>query len=120
MDINTILNGLLNGIFTAYLLIYGLRPSIPYPEYILEIFEHKWIFVILILINYYIIIWNYRTGCLLLLCLIALVFDYMIFVKNGLKKVVTIVNNEKFNIKQKEEVKGINDILVENIKQFQS
>jgi hypothetical protein len=44
----------------------------------------------------------------------------MIFVKNGLKKVVTIVNNENFNIKQKEDVKGINDILVENIKQFQS
>lgn len=121
MDINTILHGLLNGILTAYLLIYGLRPSIPYPEYILEIFEHKWIFVILILINYYVIIWNYRTGCLLLLCLIALVFDYMIFVKNGLKKVVKIVNSENFNTtRHKEEVKGINDILVENIKQLQS
>jgi len=29
------------GIISAYLLIYGLRPAVPYPEELLELYEHN-------------------------------------------------------------------------------
>ena len=72
---------LLIGILSGYLLIYGLRPSIPYPEYVLELFEHKWMFVIILAINYYIFIWDLRAGFLMLLSVIALIFDIILFTK---------------------------------------
>jgi len=92
-----ILKGLVSGILSGYLLIYGMRPAVPYPEIILEFFEHKWLFVVLLIINYYIFIWDYNCGALLLLCIIALMFDYVVFTDKGLKKVSTIVykNNDK-------------------------
>jgi hypothetical protein len=37
------------GIISAYLLIYGLRPSVPYPEELLELYEHYWILLIVII-----------------------------------------------------------------------
>ena len=74
------------GIFTAYLVIYGLRPSIPYPEYILYLFEHKWIFIIIFLINYYIFLIDLKLAILMLLSILALLFDYIVFAKKGYKK----------------------------------
>ena len=81
-----ILKGLLAGILSAYLIIYGLLPSVPYPEFILDFFENKWMFLILLIINYYIFIWDYRCGVLLLLSILALIFDYVIFTTNNVKK----------------------------------
>lgn len=93
-----ILKGLVAGVLSGYLLIYGMRPAVPYPEIILEFFEHKWLFIILLVINYYVFIWDYNCGALLLLCIIALIFDYIVFTDKGLKKVSTIVykNNDKY------------------------
>lgn len=79
--INEIFKGILTGILTIYLIIYGLRPSIAYPDIILDFFENKWIILIIAVIIYYVIIWDYRTGILLLLSTIALLFDYIIFAK---------------------------------------
>jgi len=69
------------GIISAYLLIYGLRPASPYPEELLELYEHYWILVLLILINYYVIIWDLKIGILMALSIIALIFDMIIFTK---------------------------------------
>jgi len=76
-----IIKGLLTGIVVGYLLIYGLRPAVQYPDFILDFFENKWIFLILLLCIYYVIIWDLRLGLLLLLGTIALIFDYIIFTK---------------------------------------
>jgi hypothetical protein len=67
------------GVLSAYLLIYGLRPSVPYPEYILELAEHYWIIIIVIIITYYIAIWDMKIALLLTLSIIALIFDLYIF-----------------------------------------
>ena len=69
------------GIISAYLLIYGLRPAGPYPEELLELYEHNWILMIIIIINIYILIWDLRIGLLMALSIIALIFDMIIFTK---------------------------------------
>lgn len=88
-----IMKGFVAGILSGYLLIYGMRPAVPYPEMILEFFEHKWLFIIMFILNYYVFIWDYSSGALLLLCIIALIFDYIVFTDKGLKKVKKIVSN---------------------------
>jgi hypothetical protein len=72
---------LIIGIISAYLLIYGLRPAIPYPESIIELYEHYWIIIIIIIINYYVLLWDLRIGVLFALCIIGLIFDMFIFTK---------------------------------------
>ncbi len=69
------------GILSAYLLIYGLRPSVPYPEELLELYEHYWILLIIIFINIYVLMWDLRIGVLMALSIIALIFDMIIFTK---------------------------------------
>jgi len=70
---------ILIGILSAYLLIYGLRPAIPYPEYILEFYENFWLLILLVIINYYVYLWDARIGILLGLSVIALIFDMIQF-----------------------------------------
>ena len=72
---------LIIGILSAYLLIYGLRPSVPYPEQILELCEHYWILIIIIIINYYLLLWDLRIAVLTALGIIALIFDMILFTK---------------------------------------
>lgn len=76
--------GIMSGVLTAYLIIYGFRPSVPYPDAILEFFENKWVFLILLILNYYVFMWDYRNGVLMLLCILALIFDYVIFTEDSL------------------------------------
>ena len=70
---------LISGLLSSYLLIYGLRPAVPYPDIVLEFFENKLLFLLLLLVNYYVFVWDYNNGSLLLLCIIALIFDYVVF-----------------------------------------
>jgi len=70
---------LLLGILSAYLLIYGLRPSIPYPDSILELYENTWLLLIIIIINFYIYMWDTKIGLLMCLCIISLIFDMIQF-----------------------------------------
>jgi hypothetical protein len=72
---------LIIGIISAYLLIYGLRPSVPYPEELLELYEHYWILLIVMIFNIYILMWDLRIGVLMALSIIALIFDMIIFTK---------------------------------------
>lgn len=67
------------GVLSAYLLIYGLRPSVMNPDIVLELFENQWLFLILLIINYYLYLWDFTCGALLLLCILGLGFDYIVF-----------------------------------------
>ena len=88
--------GLISGLLSAYLLIYGLRPAVPDPEIILEFFENKFLFLLLLVVNYYIFVWDYNSGTLLLLCVVSLIFDYIVFASNdtSLYDSKTIVNDQ--------------------------
>jgi hypothetical protein len=79
--IDNFLRFIIIGIVSAYLLIYGLRPSVPYPEQILELCEHYWILLIIIIIYYYLLLWDLRVAALTALGVIALIFDMIIFTK---------------------------------------
>ncbi len=67
------------GMLSAYLLIYGLRPSIPYPEHILELYENNWLLLLLILLNIFIYMWYSKAGILMGLSIIALILDMIQF-----------------------------------------
>jgi len=89
---------ILIGFFSAYLLIYGLRPSIPYPHYILEPYEHNWMFIVIFIINYYLFIWDIKLGALMLLCVIALIFDMFLFTKKNFNtNPIPVQNNLNIN-----------------------
>jgi len=79
MDILLLIRYILIGILSAYLLIYGLRPSIPYPDSILEFYENTWLLIILIILNFYVYLWDKKLGVLLCLSIIALIFDMIQF-----------------------------------------
>jgi hypothetical protein len=82
IDFQLVLKGLVSGILSAYLIVYALRPAVLYPDLILEIFENLWMFIILLIINYYVFVWDYTSGVMLALCVLALIFDYIVFTKN--------------------------------------
>ena len=86
VKIENVLKGLVAGILSMYCVIYALRPAAPYPEIILEIFENPFMFLILLIINYYVFVWDHHSGAILLLCIIALVFDYVVFTHKGFNR----------------------------------
>ena len=94
--LDTVLKGIISGFLIAYLIMLGLRPSAEYPDNILEIIDNPWIFIVLILVNFYAIQWDMTIGLLLLLSIIALLLDVIIFTEG-----------EVFN----------NDINIENFKE---
>jgi hypothetical protein len=92
-----ILKGAITGVLSAYLVLFGLRPAVPYPEFILELFENLWMFIILIIINYYIFIWDYNVGAILLLCILALMFDFVVFTNKGFQKKIKYESRDTFS-----------------------
>jgi hypothetical protein len=94
--LEVILKGLITGVLSAYLVLYGLRPAVPYPEIILELFENLWMFIILLILNYYTFVWDYTIGAILLLCILALIFDYVIFTNKGFKKMIKTETTDHF------------------------
>lgn len=129
-----ILKGSITGVLCAYLILFGLRPAVPYPEFILELFENLWMFIILLIINYYVFLWDYRIGAILLLCILALIFDFVVFTNKGFQKKVkyeTIDTLTEFytqqevvyketNKRKKSEASEITfyDVLLKNIKEL--
>ena len=79
MNIDLFVRYLIIGILSAYLLIYGLRPSVPYPESILEFYENFWLLLILVIFNFYVYIWDRTIGLLSCLSIVALIFDMIQF-----------------------------------------
>jgi hypothetical protein len=124
--IEDIFKGILTGILASYLIILGLRPAAIYPDDILDIIDNPWIFLILFIINYYILIWDFTIGLLLFLTLIALILDIIIFTNGDfIKDNMNIINTNFFNtsitiedeIKKHDAVtyKDINDIILEQL-----
>jgi ABC-type multidrug transport system fused ATPase/permease subunit len=74
-----IFKGLITGFLIAYLVILGLRPAALYPDNMLDIIDNPWIFIILFIINFYVIQWDLTIGLLLFLSIIALILDILIF-----------------------------------------
>ena len=124
--IEDIFKGILTGILASYLIILGLRPAAIYPDDILDIIDNPWIFLILFIINYYILYWDFAIGLLLFLTLIALILDIIIFTNGDfIKDNINIINTNFFNtsIKIEDEIKNphavtykdINDIILEQL-----
>lgn len=85
---NTLFKGIIIGIFSIYIIIYSLRPSKLNPDFILQIIENKIMFIPLLIINYYLFIWDKTIGILFLIFIISLIFDYLIFINNNSKKTI--------------------------------
>jgi hypothetical protein len=79
INIEDVLKGILSGVFVSYLIILGMRPAAIYPDNILDIIDNPWIFLLLFILNYYVLIWDTTIGMLLFLTLIALILDIIIF-----------------------------------------
>jgi hypothetical protein len=130
--IEDIFKGILTGFFASYLIILGMRPAAIYPDNILDIIDNPWIFLILFIINYYILMWDLTIGLLLFLTLIALILDIIIFTHGDfLKDIVNTVNTDLYSvtsmqneddknirINSTETYKDINDIILEQLIQY--
>jgi hypothetical protein len=131
--IEDIFKGILTGFLASYLIILGMRPAAIYPDNILDIIDNPWIFLILFIINYYILIWDFTIGLLLFLTLIALILDIIIFTHGDfLKDIIIIVNsdiysatsstqnedNNKINNSFTDTYKDINDIILGELLQY--
>jgi len=133
-----IIKGLITGFLIAYLIILGLRPAALYPDNILEIIENPWIFIILIIINFYVIQWDLTIGLLMFLSIIALLLDIIIFTEGKIffnKEEAENYSNNTGNIGNKssdtklslseksssiiyKSYMDINDIIMDNIKKY--
>ena len=135
MYIEDIFKGVLTGIFASYLIILGMRPAAIYPDNILDIIDNPWIFLILFILNYYILLWDFTIGLLFFLTLIALILDIIIFTDGDfIKDNMDIVNtnlfnsaatkNEEFKEKDKDtkdgskSYKDVNDIILDKLKHY--
>lgn len=110
MYIEDVFKGVLTGIFATYLIILGMRPAAIYPDNILDIIDNPWIFLILFIINYYILYWDFTIGLLFFLTLIALILDIIIFTDGDfIKDNMDIVNTSFLNSKNEEFKEKDND-----------
>lgn len=112
--ISKVLKGLITGILCAYIIIFALRPSVPNPDYILEIIENKYVIIPLLIINYYLFEWDQLIGIIFMICIISLIFDYFIFINKGLKKIRNKQGNYENNeniIENFEERNGVKKLL---------
>ena len=79
MNLNIFIKYILIGILSGYLLIYGLRPSNPYPEFVLELYDNIWLLLLTVIITFYTYIWDKKIGILLSLAIISFIIDMIQF-----------------------------------------
>jgi hypothetical protein len=130
INIEDIFKGILTGFFASYLIILGMRPAAIYPDNILDIIDNPWIFLILFIINYYVLYWDITVGLLLFLTLIALILDIVIFtdgdflkdnmgienMSDGGTSGTSVTNNSGASIANTDKsYKDINDIVLERL-----
>jgi hypothetical protein len=136
INIEDIFKGILTGFFASYLIILGMRPAAIYPDNILDIIDNPWIFLILFIINYYILYWDITVALLLFLTLIALILDIIIFTDgdfikdnlitlndtdtaSGVSGTTSAAKTTNTAITDKS-YKDINDIILEKLKIYES
>lgn len=71
--------GLAAGALAAYLVLYGLRPRVAYPNFMLALYDHPWMLLVIFAAIVYIIQWDIFVGAMMLLAFIALCADMFIF-----------------------------------------
>ena len=129
--IEDIFKGILTGVLASYLIILGMRPAAIYPDNILDIIDNPWIFLILFIINYYVLYWDLTIGLLMFLTLIALILDIIIFTDGDfMKDNMNLLNinfysttkniedyetNNTINITDSKSYKEINDAILEKL-----
>ena len=91
-DIEIILKGIITGVLAVYAVIYALRPAVMYPDYILDVVDNPWVFVILLILNYYVSLWDTTIALLMLLTLVAMMMDVVLFTE-GFKIDITDINS---------------------------
>jgi hypothetical protein len=69
---------ILTFVFAAYLIMYGMRPTVPYPIWVVKSFEHPWIFVIMIIAVPFLFSWDEKIGALFFLITTTLLVDYSV------------------------------------------
>lgn len=79
MESREILEGIVIGILSALVLLYGLRPKEPYPKWMLMPYEQPWLFIPIIIVIIYTFVWSRIVGSLLLLIIVALFADMVVF-----------------------------------------
>lgn len=83
--INDIARGITTGLFMGFVLFYSLRPTVPYPAFVLQSFEHPWVFIIMIVFAIYLLIWDRTIGCLAFIIIACLVIDFHLYSKKPIK-----------------------------------
>jgi len=111
INIEDICKGIITGVLASYLIILGLRPASIYPDNILDIIDNPWIFLILFIINYYILYWDITIGLLLFLTLIALILDIIIFTDGDfIKDNINMLNINLYSTNDKIEAYETNKV----------
>ena len=79
---NEYLEGLIIGILSAICIIYGFQTRVKYPLWMVKMYDHPWIILILILLSLYVLQNNQKIGALLVLITCALIIDGVIFIRS--------------------------------------
>lgn len=76
MNVDDVVKGLVTGMLVAFMVLYSLRPQTPYPEWVLNTYEHPWIFIILVCMVVLLSAWDARAGAIMFLIVATLLMDY--------------------------------------------
>lgn len=79
---NEYLEGLIIGLLSAICIIYGFQTRVKYPLWMVKMYDHPWIILILVLLSVYVLQSNQKIGALLLLITSALIIDGVIFTRS--------------------------------------
>jgi hypothetical protein len=79
---NENLEGLIVGILAAICIIYGFQTRVKYPLWMVKMYDHPWIILILVLLSVYVLQHNQKIGALLTLITAALIIDGVIFTRS--------------------------------------
>ena len=81
MVISKSIEALLIGALAAITIIYTFQTRIAYPEWVLQSYEHPWIFLCALVLSIVFMGVNPRIGAMLMLLLIALWMDWVLFAR---------------------------------------
>lgn len=81
MQLNDVFEGIAVGLLAGLVLVYALRPKVPYPAWMVSIFEQPWIFLVLAIFAVSVFLWSRVVGALLVLIIIALYADMVVFAR---------------------------------------
>lgn len=76
-----IAKGLIIGLLVGILLLYSLRPKVPYPTWMTIAYDQPWIFIILFGLSIYTLAWDRLIGSLMLIIVAALFADNILLVR---------------------------------------